>query len=66
MGLRRNRSEAIDGTTDTRRRREGRGWGPFSGGQLTVIIVTFAALLLFPVGAWALSFSNVAIPTQVA
>jgi hypothetical protein len=37
------------------------GWGPFSGGQLTIIIVTFAILLLFPVGAWALSFSNVAI-----
>lgn len=44
-----------------RRKRDSRGLGPFSGGQLTIIIVTFAVLLLFPVGAWALSFSNVAI-----
>jgi hypothetical protein len=28
---------------------------------LTIIAVTFGVLLLFPVGAWALSFSNVAI-----
>jgi hypothetical protein len=46
---------------ETRHRRAGRGLGPFSGGQLTIIIVTFAGLLLFPVGAWALSFTNVAI-----
>ena len=38
-----------------------RGLGPFSGGQLTVIVCTVLVLLLFPVGAWALSFSNVAI-----
>jgi hypothetical protein len=44
-----------------KRARRGRGLGPFSGGQLTIIIVTFAVLLLFPIGAWALSFSNVAI-----
>jgi hypothetical protein len=43
------------------RRREGRGLGPFSGGQITTMIVTFALLLLFPIGAWAVSFSNVAI-----
>lgn len=41
--------------------RRKRGWGPFSGGQLTIIIVTLAVLMLFPVGAWALSFTNVAI-----
>lgn len=41
--------------------RRGRGFGPFSGGQLTIIIVTFAGLLLLPVGAWALSFTNVSI-----
>jgi hypothetical protein len=38
-----------------------RGLGPFTGTQLTVIIVTFAVLVMFPVGAWAVSFSNVAI-----
>jgi len=36
-----------------------RGWGPFSGAQLTIIVVTFAVLLLFPIGAWAVSGSNV-------
>jgi len=61
MRLRKNQSEAKDGTTDTRRRRDSKGLGPFSGGQLTIIIVTFAVLLLFPIGAWALTFSNVAI-----
>ena len=33
--------------------------GPFSGAQLTAIIITFAVLLLFPVGAWAVTGSNV-------
>jgi hypothetical protein len=33
--------------------REGRGLGPFSSGHLTILIVTFAVLLLLPVGAWA-------------
>ena len=43
-----------------RRRREGRGWGPFSGGQLTVIIVAIAVMILLPVGAFAVvSGSNV-------
>jgi hypothetical protein len=65
MRLRRNQSDTgeVSGEAgvDKRRRREGRGLGPFSGGQLTLIIVTFAVLLLFPIGAWALTFSNVAI-----
>ena len=43
------------------RRPPRRGWGPFSGGQLTLIIVTFAVLLMLPVGAWALSSTNVSI-----
>jgi hypothetical protein len=30
-----------------------RGWRRFSGGHLTIVILTFAVLLLFPVGAWA-------------
>jgi hypothetical protein len=38
-----------------------RGWGPFTGGQLTVMVCVVAVVVLFPVGAWALSFSNVAI-----
>jgi hypothetical protein len=57
----RTRSDVFTEGEAPKRRREGRGLGPFSGGQLTVIIVTLAVLLLFPVGAWALSFSNVAI-----
>jgi hypothetical protein len=39
--------------------KRGRGLGPFSGAQLTVIIVVFAVLLLAPIGAWAVSGSNV-------
>jgi hypothetical protein len=66
MRLQKRHSDTHGGTresagADPRGRREGRGWGPFSGGQLTIIVMTFAVLLLFPVGAWALSFSNVAI-----
>jgi hypothetical protein len=38
-----------------------RGWGPFTGGQLTVMVCVIAVVALFPVGAWALAFSNVAI-----
>jgi hypothetical protein len=59
MRLRRDSSDT--GTTSDAEKRRDRGLGPFTGGQLTVIIVTFAALLLFPVGAWALSFTNVSI-----
>ena len=36
-----------------------RGWGPFSGAQLTVIICTLIVMILFPVGAWAVAGSNV-------
>jgi hypothetical protein len=38
-----------------------RGLGPFTGAQLTVIIVVFALVLLAPIGAWAVSGSNVFI-----
>jgi hypothetical protein len=39
-----------------------RGWGPFSGGQLTIIIVTLAALVMVPGAAYAVTaFTNVAI-----
>lgn len=51
-----------DGSADgARGRREGRGLGPFSGGQITLMVVTLTALLVFPVGAWAVVNSNVAI-----
>ena len=50
-----------------RRRREGRGWGPFSGGQLTVIIVAIAVMILLPVGAFAVvSGSNVFVTDAVS
>jgi hypothetical protein len=42
-----------------KRRRDGRGLGPFTGGQLTAIVITFAVLLLFPLGAWAVTGNNV-------
>jgi hypothetical protein len=38
-----------------------RGLGPFTGAQLTVIIVVFAVLLLAPIGAWAVSTSSVSV-----
>jgi hypothetical protein len=64
--LRKKQSDAIDGTTGgldgNQRRRGGRGWGPFSGGQLTVIVVAVVVMMLFPVGAWAAySVSHVTI-----
>jgi len=34
-------------------------WGPFTGRQLTTIICVVVAAALFPVGAWAVSGSNV-------
>jgi hypothetical protein len=36
-----------------------RGWGPFTGRQLTTIICVGLVTILFPVGAWAVSGSNV-------
>jgi hypothetical protein len=56
--LRRGTRSGADGdesTTPSTRR----GFGPFTGGQLTTIIVTFAVLLLVPIGAWAVTGSNV-------
>jgi hypothetical protein len=34
-------------------------WGPFTGRQLTTMTCVIAVMLLFPVGAWAVSGSNV-------
>jgi hypothetical protein len=38
-----------------------RGWGPFTGRQLTTIICVGLVTILFPVGAWAVTGSNVFI-----
>ena len=46
--------------------RQSRGLGPFTGGQLTIIVVTFALLLLFPIGAWAVSGSNAFVTDAVS
>jgi hypothetical protein len=62
MALNRATDTVRDGTHEAgerSRRREKRGLGPFTGGQLTAIIVTFAVLLLIPIGAWAVTGSNV-------
>ena len=37
------------------RRRDGRGWGPFSGAQLTVIVVAISVMVMLPVGAFAVA-----------
>ena len=36
-----------------------KGLGPFTGRQLTTIIVTLIVVVLFPVGAWAVMGSNI-------
>src|SRR4051812_20932837 len=38
-----------------------RGLGPFSGGQLTLIIVVLALVIGLPIGAFAVSATNVSI-----
>src|SRR5439155_19085005 len=38
---------------DRKRRRAGRGWGPFSGGQLTMIVIAVVVTVGLPVGAFA-------------
>jgi len=53
-------SETGEATVGGKRRREGRGWGPFSGAQLTIIIVAICVMVMLPVGAFAVvSGSNV-------
>jgi hypothetical protein len=53
-----------DGTT-TRRRPEGEGWGPFSGSQLMLIIVTLAIVLGFTTVASATTADRPGRPTRV-
>ena len=53
--------------TDTNASPRRRGLGPFSGGQLTVIIVTIAVMIMLPVGAWAVvTGSNVFVTDAVS
>jgi hypothetical protein len=65
MRLRKNQSAAIETSSESggaglRRGRSGRGWGPFSGGQITVIILAVVVMVGLPVGAFAVvSGSNV-------
>ncbi len=69
MRLRKDPSE-FDGTMREARaakgrRREGRGFGPFSGGQLTAIILGVTIAIAFPVGAWAISGTTVFVTDNV-
>ena len=41
-----------------------RGWGPFTGRQLTTIICVGLVTILFPVGAWAVTGSDVFITAR--
>src|ERR1700680_4478987 len=69
MRLRNNSSDVSDATGEpstARRRREGRGWGPFSGGQLTAIILGVLAAIAFPVCAWAVSGTTVFVTDAVS
>jgi hypothetical protein len=50
--------------TDAGAPRAKRGFGPFTGGQLTLIIVAIVVAVAFPVGAWAVSGSSVFVTDQ--
>ena len=57
MRLRKSHSDAGQSSREAGagrpRGREGRGWGPFTGGQLTVVIVAIAAMVAIPTAALA-------------
>jgi hypothetical protein len=55
----RSRSDASTEGKAPKRRREGRGLGPFSSGHLTIIVVTVVIVIAFPFAAFAVSGSNV-------
>jgi len=55
----RARSDASTEGKTTKRRREGRGLGPFSSGHLTTIIVTVVIVVAFPFAAYAVTGNNV-------
>jgi hypothetical protein len=68
MRLKKKQGEGVAGSgSEGKRSRSGRGWGPFSGAQLTIIIVTISVMILLPVGAFAVvSGSNVFITDAVS
>src|SRR5260221_13076089 len=44
---------APDAGSDHRPGRAGRGWGPFTGAQLTIIVTAVVVMVMLPVGAFA-------------
>jgi hypothetical protein len=59
MFKRRYSANSDDDTPRTKKRHDGRGLGPFSGGQLTIIIVTILVLVAFPFAAGAVTGNNI-------
>ncbi len=55
------RTSSTGSDADTSQLVRKRGLGPFTGGQLTSIIIAVLVALALPVGAWAVVNSNVAI-----
>jgi hypothetical protein len=55
----RERSGASTEGKAPKRRREGRGLGPFTSGHLTIIIVTLVIVVAFPFAAFAVTGNNV-------
>jgi hypothetical protein len=55
----RQRSDASLEGKAAKRRREGRGLGPFSSGHLTIVIVTVVIVVAFPFAAFAVTGNNV-------
>jgi hypothetical protein len=51
---------------DSSKPRMGRGLGPFSGGQLTTIIIAIVLAVALPVGAWAVSGTTVFVTDSVS
>jgi hypothetical protein len=70
MGRRKNQAETTDISRDLashkRRGRGHRGWGPFTGGQLTALILGVVVAIAFPVGAWAVSGTSVFVTDNVS
>lgn len=65
--FRKSSSEQTTADPDAPYRRGGRGWGPFSGRQLTIIIVAVVVIVGLPVGAFAVvSGSNSFITDTVS
>lgn len=58
MRRQRLRSAEHEATRQSETRRPGRGLGPFTGAQLTVLILALVLAVAFPMGAWAVSGSN--------